>query len=85
MGLVSKVVPDDEIMPKAVELASRLAQGPTQAMSLTKYLVHKSLETNLQESLEIAHVAQEMARQTEDHREAVQAFLEKRSPEFRGK
>ena len=85
MGLVSKVVLQEELMPVAMELASRLAQGPTQSMSMTKYLVHKSLETNLRESLEIAHVAQELARETEDHKEAVRAFLEKRNPEFKGR
>ena len=85
MGLVSKVVPHEEMMGAAMELASRLAQGPTQALSLTKYLVHKSLETNLRDSLEMAHVAQELARQTEDHKEAVRAFLEKRKPEFKGR
>ncbi len=85
MGLVSKVVPDDEIMEASLELATKLAQGPTQSLSLIKYLVHKSLDGGLKESLEIAHVAQEQARKTEDHREAVQAFLEKRRPEFKGR
>ena len=85
MGLVSKVVPDGELMATTMELASRMAKGPTQSISLIKYLVHKSLETNLQESLEIAHTAQEVARQTEDHKEAVRAFLEKRQPEFKGR
>jgi 2-(1,2-epoxy-1,2-dihydrophenyl)acetyl-CoA isomerase len=85
MGLVSKVVPDDEIMEESLELAARLAQGPTQSLSLIKYLVHHSLEGGLKESLALAHVAQEQARKTEDHREAVQAFLEKRRPEFRGR
>ena len=85
MGLVSKVVSDDAIMEAGLELATRLAQGPTQSLSLIKYLVHKSLDGGLKESLEIAHVAQEQARKTEDHREAVQAFLEKRRPEFKGR
>ena len=85
MGLVSKVVPDDAIMEASMELATRLAQGPTQSLSLIKYLVHKSLETNLRESLALSHVAQEQARQTDDHKEAVRAFLEKRRPEFKGR
>jgi enoyl-CoA hydratase/carnithine racemase len=85
LNLVSKVLPQDELMPAAMELASRLAQGATQSMALTKYLIQKSLETNLRESLQIAHVAQEIARQTEDHKEAVQAFVEKRRPEFKGR
>ena len=85
MGIVSKVVPDDAIMEASMGLASRLAKGPTQSLSLIKYLVHKSLETNLEESLALSHVAQEQARQTEDHKEAVRAFLEKRRPEFKGR
>lgn len=78
MGMVSKVVPDDQLQDTAMELATRLAQGPTQSLSMIKYLIQKSLETNLRESLDISHIAQEQARTTEDHKEAVQAFLEKR-------
>ena len=52
---------------------------------MIKDLVHKSLETNLSETLQSSHVAQEQARTTEDHKEAVQAFLEKRRPEFKGR
>ena len=85
MGLVSKVLSHDELMPAAMELASRLAQGCTQATSLTKYLVHKSLETDLRESLRLAHAAQDLVRETEDHKEAVRAFLEKRQPRFTGR
>ena len=85
MGLVGRVVPHEELMPAAMELASRIARGATQSMSLIKYLVHRSLDTGLEESLELAHVAQDIARGTEDHKEAVQAFLEKRDPRFKGR
>lgn len=85
MGVVSKVLPDDSLMEAAVDLATRLAQGPMVSLSLIKYLVHRSLETGFEESLEIAHIAQEQARSTEDHKEAVQAFLEKRQPNFQGR
>ncbi|MCE2404754.1 MAG: enoyl-CoA hydratase/isomerase family protein [Dehalococcoidia bacterium] len=85
MGLVARVVPHEEMLPAATELASRLARGATRSMSLTKYLVHRSLDTGLEESLELAHAAQDIARATEDHREAVQAFLQKRQPRFQGR
>jgi 2-(1,2-epoxy-1,2-dihydrophenyl)acetyl-CoA isomerase len=85
LGLVSKVVADDAIEEASMELATRLAQGPTQSLAMIKYLVHQSLDMSLKDSLHLAHVAQDQARSTEDHKEAVQAFLEKRRPEFKGR
>ena len=85
MNLVSKVYPHDQMMDAALTLASRLATGATFSMSLTKYLVHRSTELDLKESLRLAQTAQEQARRSEDHREAVTAFLEKRKPEFKGR
>ena len=85
MGLASNVVPHEELMSTARELASRIARGPTRSMSLIKYLAHRSMETGFRESLEIAHAAQGLARETEDHKEAVRAFLEKREPQFKGR
>ena len=68
----------------AVEPAvGMLAKGATQSLALIKYLVHKSLSMDFEEALDLAHVAQEQVRKTEDHKEAVQAFLEKRQPEFK--
>ena len=85
LGLASKVYPDSELMDGAMELATRFASGPTQSYSLIKYLVHQSMDMSLSESIGLAHVAQEHARTTEDHKEAVQAFLEKRRPNFKGR
>ena len=85
LGIASKVVPDDQLMEAAMDLASRLAKGPTQSHALTKYLVHRSMDLSLEESLDLAHVAQAQVRKTEDHKEAVQAFLEKRPPVFKGR
>ena len=85
MGLASRVVPHEELMPAAMELATRLAHGATQSISLIKYMVQKSMHTGMRESLQLALIAQEEARSTEDHKEAVQAFLEKRRPNFQGR
>lgn len=85
MGMVNKVVPHEDLMDATMEIAQRLAHGPTYSMSLIKWLVHKSLYTDLEESLRISGAAQSIARQTEDHKEGVRAFLEKRQPEFKGR
>ena len=85
IGLVSRVTPHEELTGAAMELAQRLAQGATYAMSLTKRLVQKSLGLDFEESLRVAGVAQDIARVTEDHREGVRAFVEKRRPHFRGR
>ena len=85
LGIASKVLPGDELMEASLELATRLAKGATQSLALIKYLVHKSLSMDFEEALDLAHVAQEQVRKTEDHKEAVQAFLEKRPAEFKGR
>ena len=85
LGIASKVLPDDDLMEASMELATRLAKGATQSQSLIKYLVHKSLSMDFEEALDLAHVAQEQVRKTEDHKEAVQAFLEKRPAVLKGR
>ena len=85
LGIASQVLPDGELMESAMELATRLAKGPTQSHALIKYLVHRSMDMSFEESLDLAHVAQAQARKTEDHKEAVQAFLEKRPAVFKGR
>lgn len=85
LGLVSEVVPHEQLMERTLALADRLAHGPTYSMALIKALVHKALGQSLEEHLVDAGRAQSLARSTEDHREGVRAFLEKRQPEFKGR
>lgn len=85
IGLVSKMVPHDQLMSEAMALAQRLAKGATFSMSLIKYLILHSLNVPLEESLKLSHSAQELARQTDDHKEGVRAFLEKRPAQFKGR
>lgn len=85
LGMVNRVTKHEELMPVTMELAHRLAQGATYAMALIKRLVYRSLDTSFEESLRLAGPAQDIARQTEDHREGVRAFVEKRKPVFKGR
>ena len=85
LGMVNKVTPPDELMETTMDLAQRLANGPTYSMALIKRLIHRSLYTDLAESLRLAGPAQAIARSTEDHREGVRAFVEKREPAYKGR
>ena len=85
LGLASKVVAHDDLMETTMELAQRIADGPTYSMALIKKLVQKSLYIDLEESLRLAGPAQEISRRTEDHKEGVRAFVEKRRPAYTGR
>lgn len=84
LGLVNEVVDDDKLLDRAVEMATRLAKGPIYSMGLIKQLVHQATQQDLAEHLALASRAQELARKTQDHKEGVAAFLEKRAPKFVG-
>lgn len=83
MGLVTRVVPHDELMERAVALATRIAKGPPIAITLTKRSIYKG--GDLMQQLEYETYAQNICRATEDHKEGVNSFIEKRAPVFRGR
>src|SRR5690606_8423276 len=85
IGIVNKTVPDDQLLETALEMATRLARGPVFSMGMIKQLVMRGFEQNLPEHLSLASHAQDLARATDDHREGVRAFLEKRDPQFTGR
>lgn len=83
-GLVSNVVPDAELMDAARALALRIAANPPHAVRMTKRLLWEGRRADLATLLEMAAAMQAAAHTTGDHEEAVDAFLAKRAPEFKG-
>ena len=84
IGLVSRVIPHEQLLAKAKELATRIAAGPSVAVELTKRGLRRALNNDLRTQLDFESYAQNLCRRTEDHKEAVQAFVEKRKPQFKG-
>jgi enoyl-CoA hydratase/carnithine racemase len=83
-NLVSRVVPHDALLPSAQDLARSIAANPPHAVRLAKRLLREGMHCRLDTLLEISAAYQALSHQTADHREAVSAFIEKRSPAFNG-
>lgn len=84
IGLINHVVPSDEVMPKAMELAQRLANGPTRAIRWTKLSCNKRLRDEINLVLDASLAVETISMLSEDHKEAARAFVEKRAPNFKG-
>jgi len=82
IGLVNKIVPQEELEEATLKLAKHLASLPAKAISLTKRLLNQSFENDFKEQLVQEAFAQETAGRTHDHFEGVVAFIEKRKPNF---
>ena len=86
IGVVNKVVPHDQLMTAAKELAERIAKNPPLAVAEHKEALYKSMsETDIIEQLKLEVAIQDKLLNTEDFKEAAAAFLEKRPPVFKGK
>ena len=84
-GLVARVVEAGALMDEARAIAARLAAGAPKAIALTKRALNRSWDATLEESLEYEAYLQGIAGATDDHREGLAAFVEKRPPGFSGK
>ncbi|MBC7246673.1 MAG: enoyl-CoA hydratase/isomerase family protein [Actinobacteria bacterium] len=85
LGLVNRVVPPQRLMEEAMELARRLAAGPTRAIGMMKRMLNRSFENDLGTCMDLEATYQGIAVSTEDVMEGVTSFLQKREPRFKGK
>ena len=85
IGLVSKVIPHAELMPYVMELAKTLAKGPPLGMMLTKRAIERGSQQTVNEYLEYERLAYQLTYYSDDSKEALKAFLQKREPNFEGK
>ncbi|MFP3942300.1 MAG: crotonase/enoyl-CoA hydratase family protein [Alphaproteobacteria bacterium] len=84
-GLVSRVVPAADLMAEARALAAKIAAQPPDVLRMTKRLLRESMRADFDTIMELSAASQALAHHTEDHREALDAFLNKRDPVFRGR
>ena len=85
LGLATEVVPVDQVIPRAHEIAARLAAGPTVAYGAIRRSIAFSAGHSLEESLDFERQMMELTGATEDHRHAVKSFLAKEKPTFQGR
>jgi 2-(1,2-epoxy-1,2-dihydrophenyl)acetyl-CoA isomerase len=85
IGLANRIIPKEQLMEETMAFAKELAEGPTVAIGLIKKAIYRGMEADLEEVLEMEAQFQEKAGRTLDFLEGVQAFVEKRKPNYQGK
>ncbi|MBM96298.1 MAG: 2-(1,2-epoxy-1,2-dihydrophenyl)acetyl-CoA isomerase [Oceanospirillaceae bacterium] len=84
-GMIYRAVDDEALREEALTLAKQLATQPTQGLALIKRALNSSVSNSFDEQMTLERDLQRLAGRTEDYREGVKAFMEKRNPEFKGR
>ena len=85
MGLVREAVPTEEVLPRAMDLATKIAANAPLSLRSIKRTLRAALNHGLQETMELEAIAQAFLALTDDAREGVMARMERRDPRFSGK
>jgi 2-(1,2-epoxy-1,2-dihydrophenyl)acetyl-CoA isomerase len=83
-GMVNRIVPDEQVMSTATELAKALGAGPTKSLAMIRRMAWSAADSSFEEAMITERNNQRQAGATKDHREGVAAFLGKRAPKFTG-
>ena len=83
VGLVDRVVPNEELLPAAREMAKKFLAGSPLAVQMSKQLIYRGLERTALERLSDNRIAMDLIANTEDHTEGTRSFLEKRAPQWK--
>jgi enoyl-CoA hydratase/carnithine racemase len=83
-GMINYALPYDEMMPKAREIAQKLADGPQWAVRWTKVALNRIVKSRMEQTMDLAAALEMITLASDDHREAMAAFVEKRPPNFTG-
>jgi 2-(1,2-epoxy-1,2-dihydrophenyl)acetyl-CoA isomerase len=84
-GMANRLYPPEQLLSEAMSYARKLAEGPGRAIAMIKRIANRALVSDLEGILEMERTTQAMIQSTDDHKEGVQAFIEKRQPEFRNR
>jgi len=85
IGLANRVLPAEQVLPAAMELAERLARGPALAIQWTKLAINRVLRQAIENVLDASLALEGITIASRDHAEGIAAFLEKRAPQFEGR